>query len=245
MKCCILPPRDIYHPVLPFRCNNKLLFCLRMTCAIEQNTNECTHQTVAETALIGTWVMDEIRSAFQKAYRLIEVFEVYEYQVTKHDSTTGQGGLFVEYINTFLKLKAEASGYSSWVRAHEYEDSYINMLKAREGILLDRNAIRPKAAKRAVAKLCLNSIWGKLTERNHRSKPELISDRQEIKGFLATPGIDVVNLLFASHQVAWVSWKYTEEKRIPNLRNTNEVVGSFVTVGARIHLYAYVDKFKY
>ena len=84
-----------------------------MTCAIEQNTNECTHQTVAETALIGTWVMDEIRLAVQKVYRLIEVFEFYEYQVTKYDPTTGQCGLFVEYINTFQKLKAETRGYPS------------------------------------------------------------------------------------------------------------------------------------
>ena len=26
MKCCILPPRTLYHPVLPFRCNGRLLF---------------------------------------------------------------------------------------------------------------------------------------------------------------------------------------------------------------------------
>ena len=50
-----------------------------------------------------------------KGYRLVEVYEVYEYEVTPYDPTTGQGGLFVEYINTFLKLKAEASGYPSWV----------------------------------------------------------------------------------------------------------------------------------
>ena len=84
------------------------------------------------------------------------MFEVYEYEVTQYDPTTGRSGLFVEYINTFLKLKAEATGYPSWVRTPEDEDSYINMLKASESILLDRNAIRPKAAKRALANLCLN-----------------------------------------------------------------------------------------
>jgi len=47
----------------------------------------------------------------EKGYRLIEVFEVYEYVVTQYDPATGRGGLFVEYINTFLELKAEASGY--------------------------------------------------------------------------------------------------------------------------------------
>jgi hypothetical protein len=32
-------------------------------------------------------------------------------KVTQYDRETGDGSLFVEKINTFLKLKAEASGY--------------------------------------------------------------------------------------------------------------------------------------
>ena len=74
---------------------------------------------------------------------------------SQYDSATGHGGLFVEYINTFLKLKAEASGYPSWVRNPEDEDSYINAFMARkgEGIQLDRNAVCPNVAKRALAKL--------------------------------------------------------------------------------------------
>jgi hypothetical protein len=172
----------------------------------------------------------------------MEVYEVYEYQVTKYDPTTGQGGLFVDYINTFLKLKAEASGYPSWVRTPKDEDSYINAFVASEGILLDRSNIRPNAAKRALAKLCLNSMWGKLTESNHRTMTELISNPQELYKFLATPGIEVVNLLFASDHVVWISWKYAAEGEIPNLPHTNEVIGTYVTAGARIHLYAYLDK---
>ena len=119
-------PRTLYHSVLQFRCNNKLIFCLCKTCAIEQNTDVCTHETVADRDLIGFWVTDEIRLAVRKGYRLIKVFEVYEYEVTQYDPTTGQGGLFVEYINNFLKLKTEASGYPSWVRTPEDDDSYIN-----------------------------------------------------------------------------------------------------------------------
>jgi len=26
IKCSIVPPEKLYHPVLPFRCNNKLMF---------------------------------------------------------------------------------------------------------------------------------------------------------------------------------------------------------------------------
>jgi hypothetical protein len=60
---------------------------------------------------VGTWVVDEVRLAVDKGYRLIKVYEFYEYDVTQFDPATGEGGLFVQYINTFLKLKAEASGY--------------------------------------------------------------------------------------------------------------------------------------
>ena len=58
---------------------------------------------------------------------------------------------------------------------------------------------------------------------------ELISNTQELYKFLATPGIEVVNLLFASDHVVWISWKYAAEGKIPNLLHTNEVIGSYVT----------------
>ena len=32
LKCTIVPPKDLYHPVLPFRHNKKLLFCLCRSC---------------------------------------------------------------------------------------------------------------------------------------------------------------------------------------------------------------------
>ena len=97
IKCRVLPRERLYHPVLPFRCNNKLLFCLCRSCAVEQNfEDECAHETAAERALTGTWVMDEVRTAVEKGYKVLEIFEVYEYDVTQYDHQTGQGGLFVE-----------------------------------------------------------------------------------------------------------------------------------------------------
>jgi len=92
----------------------------------------------------------------QKGYEVIEIFEVYEYAVTRQ----GQGGLFAEYVDTFLKLKTDASGYPDWDRTPEDEDRYISNFFASEGIHLDKEAIRPNAGKRGLAKLCLNSMWG-------------------------------------------------------------------------------------
>jgi len=73
------------------------------SCATEHNGDgECAHETVAERTLIVTWVID--------------IFEVYEYAFTQYDPQTGQGGIFVDYVDTLLKLKTEAIGYPDWVR---------------------------------------------------------------------------------------------------------------------------------
>ena len=69
------------------------------------NTRECFHTTDEERALTGTWVIDEVRLAVQKLYMILEVHELYEYYVTRYDPETREGGLFADYIDTFLKLK--------------------------------------------------------------------------------------------------------------------------------------------
>ena len=60
--------------------------------------------------------------------------------------------------------------------------------------------------------------------------------------FLATPGVEVTNLAFASDDVVWLFWKVTAEENVPNLPHTNEVIGAYVTAGARIHLYGFLDR---
>ena len=65
----------------------------------------------------------------------------------------------------------------------------------------------------------------------------MISDSHELYRFLATPGIEVVNLMFASDDVVWASWHLIAEEKIPNLRHTNEVIGAYITAGARLLLY--------
>ena len=62
----------------------------------------------------------------KKGYKPVEVHELYEYQVTQYDPQTGSRGLFVQYIDNFLKLKAEASGYASWVQSPVDEGRYIS-----------------------------------------------------------------------------------------------------------------------
>jgi len=48
--------------------------------------------------------------------------------------------------------------------------------------------------------------------------------------------------VFASDDVVWLSWKQGAEEDVPSLRHTNEVIGAYVTAGARIHLYRFLDR---
>ena len=83
---------------------------------------------------------------------------------------------------------------------------------------------------------------GKLTERNDRTRTKIITETHELYRFLATPGVEVTNLAFGSDDLVWLSWKVSADENVANLPHTNEVIGAYVTAGARIHLYSFLDR---
>ena len=168
VRCMVLPPRDLYHPVLPYRWKGRPLFCLCRTCVESSSQRRSSHETASESALTASWFVDEVWVAVQHGYTVLKIHEFYEYEVTRYDPKTGEGGHFLQYIDTFLKLKAEASGYPGWVQGLEDEDWYVQLFRDSEGIELDKNMMQKNAAKRWLAKLCLNSFWRKLTESSNR-----------------------------------------------------------------------------
>jgi len=42
--------------------------------------------------------------------------------------------------------------------------------------------------------------------------------------------------------MVWLSWKVTAEENVPYLPHTNVVIGAYVTAGARIHMYSFLDR---
>ena len=79
-KCHILPPRQLYLPVLPMRTKSKrLVFPLCKTCAEELNQDACTH-TDKERTLCGAWPHVEVRKAIEKGYRMVHVDEIWEWK---------------------------------------------------------------------------------------------------------------------------------------------------------------------
>ena len=133
------------------------MFCLCISCVQTASIEEFVHTKDEDRHLTVTWVMDEVRLAVEKGYRILEIYEVYEYQVTQYSSDNSDGGLFVDYINTSLKTKGETSGHPRWVRSPADEERYVESFWKNEGIRLDRESINSNAAKQGLSKLCHNS----------------------------------------------------------------------------------------
>ena len=113
IKCKVLPPMKDY-PVVPYKSNSKLLLPSCSVCADTMNQYGCTHSD-EEQCIFVTWIVDEVRKAVDMGYGLVYVFEFWEYEVTCFEKDTNSVCLFAQYVNVFLKLKQESSGYPSWV----------------------------------------------------------------------------------------------------------------------------------
>jgi len=58
--------------------------------------------------------------------------------MTCFDKGSNSGGLFSEYVNIYLKLKQQSSGYPSWVQSEADKVRYIEEYRRAEGIPLDK-----------------------------------------------------------------------------------------------------------
>ena len=129
VRCKVLPPQNFIHPVLPIKINGKLMFPLCFKCAenTQQSTN-CIH-TAEERMLRSTWVSLELEKAVEKGYRIIEIESVWNLwnfrEKCQLDPSTESEGLFTPYIDTFLNIKQEASGWPDWCQTDEDKTRYV------------------------------------------------------------------------------------------------------------------------
>ncbi|KAG5889399.1 hypothetical protein JTB14_018273 [Gonioctena quinquepunctata] len=79
IRCKVLPPRELFHPVLPVKMmNNKLMFVLCRACGQNLSFDDCSHSD-EERSLIGTWTVDEVLKAIDRGYEVLEKYEIWAY----------------------------------------------------------------------------------------------------------------------------------------------------------------------
>ena len=241
IKCKVIPPRHLFVPVLPYKQNSKLLFALCRTCSETKQQAPCCHSD-EERALIGTWVTDEVKKAKEKGYRIHTIYEVWHFsQVSQYDTVTKTGGLFTDYVNTFLKLKQEASGWPTWCQSEDQKQDYIQSYFEKEGIVLDYNNISKNKGMRALAKLMLNSFWGKFGQRGNMPQVEITDDPTVYFDKLTSESEEVTGINFVSTEAVELRWRFREDFVEPSGK-TNVVIAAYTTAQARLKLYSYLEK---
>ena len=94
---------------------------------------------------------------------MFSVYEVWHYdKFLQYNRETVELGLFSEYIDTFMQMKQEADGWPSYAVTDEQKAEYIESYYEREGIRLNPANIAKNPNMRQLAKLMLNSFWGKV-----------------------------------------------------------------------------------
>jgi len=131
-KVDVLPPYDLYHPVLPYRHRGKLTIPLCKSCVEEEmskrlleKSHHCPH-TPEQRQLRGTRCTPELIKAVEVGYRIIKIHEVWHFPPNQRKT-----GLFAEYVNTWLKIKQESVGYPSGVATPEEKADYIRRYKEK------------------------------------------------------------------------------------------------------------------
>ena len=125
----------------------KCCSCLREICIIPSSPTEATinycfvyvgHASKNGSFPVNASNLEMMRGPFP------------EYQITQYSRETDEGGLFVDYINRFLKLKPEASGYHNWVRKP----------KTKSGIFSPLGSVRESSRTRHRSSTTLrNEVW--------------------------------------------------------------------------------------
>ena len=198
----VLPPSDLNLPVLPFKFESKLFFPLCRRCvkersstvdnrSIQLTSNKCIHSQLEESCIWGTFTTPEVKDASENGYRILDVAEIWSWSRSKRSVS-----LFKNYINNFLKIKMEASGWPQSIcscpqhKQLEFEIlcshnlEYLKDLQKKEGIILDPLKVSKNKGLRFIAKILLNSFWGYLGMRDNMPKTRYVNNYREVVDFL-------------------------------------------------------------
>jgi hypothetical protein len=82
-------------------------------------------------------------------------------------------------------------------------------------------------------------MLGKWDQKQNTIETSLVTSAIEFYELLTSPGIEFRSLIFPNDDVAWVSWRYSEDN-VAAGKNVNLAVAAYITTQARLKLYEYL-----
>ena len=242
VKCDVLPPKQLFHPVLPVTSNGKLTFTLCRTCIAEEQPKAlhkrkytCRHSE-EQRMLTGTWCSEEFKVAVAKGYVIRFIYEALHWPENQRSTE-----LFTQYVNTWLKTKQESSGWPAWVgndpvKRRQYIDDYERI----EGIRLDYGRIEKNAGLRSLAKLMLNSFWGKFGQRSNKTQVINVTDPALLIKLIQDDSLEIQHVMPINDYLVEIFFRKSECDEVQT--NTNIFIAVFTTTYARLKLYRALDQ---
>jgi len=124
----------------------------------------------------------ELEEALRSGYTVDRFYRGWHYKQWDSD-------LFKAYVSTFLKIKVEATGWEKNIpelgncttdeERQLLKDEFCAEYLRRYNVVIDEANVRSNPGLRHIAKLCLNSLWGKFAMRNRLTRSEVFTNPAE------------------------------------------------------------------
>lgn len=191
--------------------------------------------------MTGCWYTTELYLAMQNGYEVTEVYEVY------HWSERNRSDQHIKpYVDYFFRMKQEAEGWkklgaSSEDPTEEEKDQIVERLYIQNGNLgrIRKRKVKLNPVLRALAKLYLNSFWGKLAQKKSKTCHLTVYGAQQLLDLINNPFVLLESCKFReiSAGVYKVSFSLKEEY-LKAVAHGNLFIGAAVTATARCVLHS-------
>lgn len=236
----------------------------------------CNHENEDDRCITGTWSIDELRAAFAFGYKLIDTTEVWSYDtergepqdMNRHNTMSytelvahanreerrqrDTPGFFTSYTNTFIRIKAEASGYPLNCESEAQKEEYIKNFYRENNVLLRKHKIVKNDTLYNIAKYFLNSLCGKLIQKEGTSYT-ILHNPSELQFFLNSDLHEIIDIYCCNDNYVVVNWKLksdddgNEVEPKPGFAKQSEknvciTTGIQTTTNARLRLHSELNK---
>ena len=222
VRCMVIPNRKCFLGLLPKRdpMTGRLEFPL--------------------TPMMGSWGTEELRIAIEQGYIIEDIYEVYHWNEENRSDKLLRG-----YVAFFLQMKQEAEGWKKMGASSE-DPPYEEKLRIQEKVYQESGCIariridqvKKNPVRRQMAKIYLNSLWGKFCQKPSRTHYATIHGYQQFADLWFHPHIDKAT--FSFRHLAHDTWKVkyeTYENFIQPNAKYNIFLASKVTEWARCILH--------
>jgi hypothetical protein len=204
--------KSLFIPPLVAKGNGKL------TADLHNKKNAVFHSVELKNAIKDGCVITKIHKAI----------------LMKHST-----GLFKDFVRTFLEVKVNATGKPKFWDSKVKRDKWIKEHEDRFGFT--PNPTEKNAGKRAIAKMILNSLWGKFGQRPDMPKNVYIPPDNVGKWFKMLKDnkdgkIDIKGEELSGDNL-FVCYMELQENKNDILKSTSIAIASSVTASATMRLY--------